>query len=442
MKRLLLLFNLLSLLLYAKDVDLTPQMSLQPHSLSQEQWFYDVKAPTSCSIKNQNDYVYKALHDSYLWREGVPFLDSTDIYSSPEELLSSLKNQNDFFSHIVDLKKANGFFGNGKFYNFGFVPFLIQLKTGKEALAVVFVYPNSPAQKAGLKRGDIITKIDNIRTSASNLKRIKKRLKTHKKITFTFWDDGKRYKKRVVKYSYAVHTISHVKIYHIENKKVGYMVLSDFISSERDEIDRLFGKFKLAKVDELIIDLRYNGGGDTIIADHLASLIGGTNLSNKVSTNYLFNAKYSNLNYTSYFDDFNRNQLNLNRLIVITSKRTCSASEQLIKNLRASGNNMEVIQIGQQTCGKPYAYNSLGLFCNKALFLINTKAQNSDNEMISPNGIYPTCVVEDNIYKNFGDRSENSLKEALYYVINNQCSAQMIENSYRVLDTNSNYFEE
>lgn len=436
MKRLLLLLNFFSILLYSTDIKPTPQMSLQPHSLSQEQWFYNVKAPTSCSIKNQNDYVYKALHDSYLWRESVPFLDSTDIYDSPEELLSSLKNENDFFSNIIDLKKANGFFGNGKFYNFGFIPFLIQLKNGKEALAVVFVYPNSPAQKAGLKRGDIITKIDNLRTSASNLKRIKRKLKKDKRITFTFWTKGKRYKKRIIKYAYSVHTISNVKIYHIKNKKVGYMVLSDFISSERDEIDHLFGKFKSAKVDELIIDLRYNGGGDTTIADHIASLIGGTNLSNKVSTNYIFTPKYSNLNYTSYFEDFNRNQLNLNRLIVITSERTCSASEQLIKNLRASSNNMEVIQIGQQTCGKPYAYNSVGLFCNKALFLLNTKAQNSDNEMISRNGLSPTCLVADNIYKNFGDREENSLKEALHYVINNQCSTQIIKNSYMVLDTN------
>ena len=86
---------------------------------------------------------------------------------------------------------------------------------------------------------------------------------------------------------------------------------------------------------------------------------------------------------------------------------------------------MEVIQIGQQTCGKPYAYNSVGIFCNKALFLINTKAQNSDNEMISQNGLSPTCLVADNIYKNFGDQEENSLKEALNYVVNNQCSAQI-----------------
>jgi len=435
LKRLLLLMNILSLLLYSTE------MSIKPHFLSQKPSFYAVKAPKSCSVKNQKDYVYKALHDSYLWRDETLFLDSTDRYSSPEELLSALKNQNDFFSHIIDFKKANGFFGNGRFYNFGFIPFLVELKSGKEALAVGFVYPNSPAQNAGLKRGDIITKIDKTRTTALNLKRIQKKLQNDKRVTFTFWDKGKRHKKRVIKYGYGVHTISNVKIFHIKNKKVGYMVLSDFIPSQKDEIDRLFGKFKSAKVDELIVDLRYNGGGDTTTADHLASLIGGTNLSNKVSTNYLFNAKYSNLNYTSYFEDYNKNQLNLNRLIVITSKRTCSASEQLIKNLKASGNNMEIIQVGQQTCGKPYAYNSLGIFCNKALFLINTKAQNSDNEMISPNGLYPTCQVSDNIYKSLGDKEENSLKEALYYIVNNQCSAQITENSYRVIDVKSNYFD-
>ncbi|HIC77950.1 MAG TPA: hypothetical protein EYP02_02090, partial [Sulfurovum sp.] len=148
----------------------------------------------------------------------------------------------------------------------------------------------------------------------------------------------------------------------------------------------------------------------------------GAYINNKVSTHYLFNSKYSYLNYTTRFNEFSHNQLNLNRLFVITSKRTCSASEQLILNLRASTNQMEVIQIGQETCGKPYAYNSIGLFCNKALFLINTKAHNSDHQMIEADGLYPTCRVEDNIYKAFGDREESSLKEALYYINHNRCS--------------------
>ena len=381
------------------------------------------------------------MHDSYLWREGVPTLDSTDHYSSPEELLTMLKDENDLFSHIVNLKKVNRFFGLGRYNNFGFIPFLIQLQSGKEALGVVFVYPNSPAQKAGIKRGDIITKVDNISTQSSNLDRIKKKLKKQKKLTFTFWKKGKRYKKRIIKYDYAVHTISNVKIYHIENKKIGYMVFSDFIPSKEEEIDHIFEKFKSAQIDDLILDLRYNGGGDMNVARHLASLIGGAYVNNRVFTHYLFNSKYSYLNYTSNFKEFSHNQLNLNRLFVITSKRTCSASEQLILNLRASENQMEVIQVGQETCGKPYAYNSIGLFCDKALFLINTKAQNSDHQMISPNGLYPTCVVEDNIYKAFGDKEESSLKEALYYITHNRCSSQSDSNGYEIVDFISNFFD-
>lgn len=390
--------------------------------VSNEEHFYDVKAPSSCSIKQQNQYVYDALHDSYLWSDSVANLDSTSQYSSPEKLLKMLKDEKDLFSHIVDLKKVNRFFGLGRYNNFGFIPFTIQLKSGKEAMAVVFVYPNSPAQIAGIKRGDIITKVGNLSTTSSNLERIKKRLKNKKRLTFTFWKKGKRYKKKIVKYDYAVHTISHVKIYHIKNKKIGYMVFSDFIPSKEEEIDRIFKQFKSAQVDELILDLRYNGGGDMNVAKHLSSLIGGAYINNKVSTHYLFNSKYSYLNYTTRFNEFSHNQLNLNRLFVITSKRTCSASEQLILNLRASNNQMEVIQIGQETCGKPYAYNSIGLFCNKALFLINTKAHNSDHQMIEADGLYPTCRVEDNIYKAFGDREESSLKEALYYINHNRCS--------------------
>lgn len=416
-----------------------PQEKTEP--MSNEDHFYAVKAPSSCSIKKQNQYVYEALHDSYLWRDNVANLSSLAQYSSPQKLLKSLKDENDLFSHIVDLKKVNRFFGLGRYNNFGFIPFIIQLKNGKEAMGVVFVYPNSPAQRAGIKRGDIITKVDNISTQASNLEQIKDRLKNRKQLTFTFWKKGKRYKRKIIKYDYAVHTISHVKIYHILNKKVGYMVFSDFIPSKEGEIDRIFKQFKSAQVDELILDLRYNGGGDMNVAKHLSSLIGGAYINNKVSTHYLFNSKYSHLNYTTHFKEFSHNQLNLNRLFVITSKRTCSASEQLILNLRASNNQMEVIQIGQETCGKPYAYNSIGLFCDKALFLINTKAQNSDYEMIGANGLHPTCVVEDNIHKAFGDKEESSLKEALYYITHDRCSPQSQSNDYEIVDFISNYFD-
>ncbi len=450
MKKLLWVSILLSIFFSAcADVQerqylIAPQFSIpqeKSEPMSNENHFYSVKAPSSCRIKNQNQYVYNAMHDSYLWHEGVPVLDSTDHYSSPEELLTMLKDEDDLFSHIVDLKKVNRFFGLGRYNNFGFIPFLIQLKSGKEALGVVFVYPNSPAQKAGIKRGDIITKVENISTQSSNLKRIKKKLKKENKLTFTFWKKGKRYKKRIIKYDYAVHTISNVKIYHIENKKIGYMVFSDFIPSKEEEIDHIFEKFKSAQIDDLILDLRYNGGGDMNVARHLSSLIGGAYVNNRVFTHYLFNSKYSHLNYTTNFKEFSHNQLNLNRLFVITSKRTCSASEQLILNLRASENQMEVIQVGQETCGKPYAYNSIGLFCDKALFLINTKAQNSDHQMISPNGLYPTCVVEDNIYKAFGDREESSLKEALYYITHNRCSSQSESGNYEIVDFISNFFD-
>jgi C-terminal processing protease CtpA/Prc len=450
LKKLLLVSILLSIFFSAcADVQerqslIAPQFSLpqeKEEPLSNENHFYAVKAPSSCSIKNQNQYLYEAMHDSYLWSNSVPILDSIDHYSSPEELLKMIRDENDLFSHIVDLKKVNRFFGLGRYNNFGFIPFLIQLKNGKEALGVVFVYPNSPAQRAGMKRGDIITQVDNISTQASNLERIKKKLKKQKQLTFTFWKKRKRYKKRIIKYDYAVHTISHVKIYHIEDKKIGYMVFSDFIPSKEEEIDRIFKQFKSAQIDDLILDLRYNGGGDMNVARHLSSLIGGAYVNNRIFTHYLFNSKYAHLNYTTHFKEFGHNQLNLNRLFIITSKRTCSASEQLILNLRASDNQIEVIQIGQETCGKPYAYNSIGLFCDKALFLINTKAQNSDHEMISSNGLYPTCVVEDNIHKAFGDREESSLKEALYYITHNRCSSQSNNRGHEIVDFIGNFFD-
>ena len=404
------------------------------------QQFFSVKTPTGCSIKEQNKFVYDVLHDSYLWSDKLTNNEELiSSYDSPRELLQSLKYDDDHFSHIMDLPKANSFFGEGKYNNFGFVPFLFEHEDNQWGLLIGFVYPGSPSENAGVKRGDIILKVDDTLIDKENIETIYNILQKKQRINITLSRKDKQYTKIMSKYRYTVRTVTSSHIFHEEGKKVGYMVLSDFIAMSKYEIDSVFRRLKNSNISEFILDLRYNGGGDVKIANHLASLIGGDNIANKVSEYTFFNQKYSNLNKTTTFESYNDNQLNLKRVFVITSNRTCSASERVIHNLKASHTGIEVIQIGKKTCGKPYAYDGVGVFCNKALFSINTESTNEDKLGRYVDGLNPTCEVDDDMFRPLGDKEESSLKEAISYINNGKCSTSNSSSGNKIIDFITEY---
>ncbi len=279
-------------------------------------------------------------------------------------------------------------------------------------LTVTYIYPNSPADTLGVKRGDMIKLVNNKSITRESINEIVEILTNQETVNFTFLNqDNSTFIRSISKKSYAIKTILYNNIFTNtqQNKKIGYMVFQDFIEN--------------ANVNELILDLRYNGGGAISVANHLSSLIGGTNVSENVFNYVKFNDRYSKYNETSYFESFNTNALNLNRIFVITTPSTCSSSELVISSLRASANNVEVIQIGDTTCGKPYGFAGSGRFCDQALFAINIESQNGDGIGNYVNGLTPTCRADDNYHRAFGDTSENSLSQALNYISTGQCSS-------------------
>jgi C-terminal processing protease CtpA/Prc len=388
-----------------------------------QQHYFATKVPKNCSIYEQNRFVYNVLHDAYLWSDETPHDPSLiKRYRSPESLLYALRNSEDRYSYIEPLQSADDFFLKGRFNNFGFIPFLTTLKDQRSAFIVGYVYPDSPAYYAGLRRGAIITEIDHILVTPNNLHHIDQLLKEKRGVDFVFWRDHQRYQKRVKKYTYNVKTISKPHIYQLGDRRVGYLVLSDFMSSKIGELRGYFAMLKRKNIDELILDLRYNGGGDVAMANYIASAIAGEALANRIAEYTHYNEKYSQFNSTLFFRDLPPERVfNLKRIFLLTTKETCSASERLIHNLKAYPQEIEVVQIGQKTCGKPYGFYGAAIFCNKVLLAINTIAQNSNQEEIDIEGITPTCVVEENFMQPLGDKNENYLKEALYYINSGHC---------------------
>ena len=393
---------------------------------------FEVNAPSDCDLDAQKKFIYDVLHDSYFWADDVPYLEYwSDSYKDSESILSALKDDRDKFSFIADAEDVEGYFEDGKNNNFGFDFLIGSFGNGLEYWVVNYVYPNSPADKAGIKRSDIIVGINDNDIRTANRGELidlfydEDQLVLH----FIYGDD-----RRIIlqKSTYDIDTILHRDVVFNQDKsaKIGYFVFQDFIGKATHDLDNLFGFLKRNNISELILDLRYNRGGYMYVATHLASLIGGRSVSNKIFAKSVFNSKYQGYDYNDLFEEESKNSLNLERVFIITTESTCSASEAVINGLKASENGIEVIQIGDTTCGKPHGFYGLP-FCDKYLFAINFEVQNSDGYGNYLDGLSPTCRAYDDINYQFGDIRENSLAEALYYIDNGHCSSssRSLENS-------------
>ncbi len=370
-----------------------------------------------CPVSEKNQIVYEIMKDMYLWYDQIPDV-NPEAYNSPEELLEDLKYELDKWSFIMTQEEFNRYYEEGKYPGMGFSAAF----DDEGRLWVEYVEANSPADIAGMKRTDEILQINGINISAfADL--------------YALWDE-------IYRYDYAQITINAsngsvstlpplywnwvtIKTVFYSNvittdggTKVGYMVFNGFIEPSINELDSVFSNFKSENIDELILDLRYNGGGSLDVAAYLASLISCPATDNDIFLNLIFNDKYPDY-YPFYFTD-STNALGLSRVFVITTESTCSASEAVIDGLAPS---IEVVVIGSATCGKPVGMMSYEI-CDIVLVPITFWTTNSDG--ISPyfDGISPDCPAEDDLTKAFGDETENSLATAIYYIDNyGSCSS-------------------
>ncbi len=388
--------------------------------------FGEVQPPKICSIKNKKQFVYDLFHDSYLWANITKEVDFEDNSTYPDEevLLNDLRYEKDHFSFIMKKKDYDNFFEAGKNIGFGFEFAFTGDTTSIESIIVLLVYPDSPAAKIGLKRSDEILTIDG--KSADEIYHddtlldhyfYDKNLSVSIKVRHS---DSSAEELNITKKEFDFKTVIVDKVLNIEQKKIGYLLFQSFVGTSQQELDDAFNHFHQEGIDELVLDLRYNGGGYVYIANHLASLIGGYKTAGKVFQNQLFNAKYSNYNDTVYFEQEAPQSLALDRVFILTTNNSCSASELVINGLRALVTGIDVVQIGEATCGKPYGMIG-GAYCDKYILPVQMKSTNGDNVGDYVDGLTPACSAKDDVFDDFTDQKETLFAQALYYIKNDHC---------------------
>ena len=203
--------------------------------------------------------------------------------------------------------------------------------------------------------------------------------------------------------------------------KVGYILFNDHIATSEAALIAAVTTLKAAGVNDLVLDIRYNGGGFLYIASELARMIGGSTIVAGATFEKLnFNDKHPEktnnpANTVPFYTTASNGQalptLDLSRVFMITSPGTCSASESIINGLSPF---IQLIRIGGTTCGKPYGFIQTNN-CGKAYFAIQFQGVNSLGFGDYTTGFTPTCVVPDDFSHALGDVNEGRLAAAIAY---------------------------
>ena len=381
---------------------------------------YAQAPPANCSTTSQVLWVRDQLNTFYFWNRFLPANVNAATYTSPEAYLEAVRYRpiDNSYSYITSAAANDAFFSDSQFIGFGFR----QLTTNTD-IRVLQVYDDSPALEAGLARGDVITHVNGRSVSQmvanGTIGNAFGATEIGVEATIDFEkQSGERRQARMVKRLVTIPTVSHTRVVEIDGRRVGYLVFANFVQPSTAALNEAFATFKAANVTELVLDVRYNGGGLVDVAVHLAGLIGGSRTAGQVLLNYVHNDVVGPiLNKTTRFPTVEQS-LNLQRLFVVTTGSSASASELIINSLRPY---MNVIVVGETTYGKPVGQYGMR-FCEKILAPVAFSIRNANNEGDFFDGIAPTCPAGDDYLHELGDPAEASYAEALNYIRTGSCS--------------------
>lgn len=378
----------------------------------------------TCSVPDQNAVFFNFLQNTYLWYDELPASIDPLAYNSVDDMLNAVRVEEDRFSGFQAKQAFDDFFENATFVGFGFSS---DQSSNPNAYIVRYVFDDSAAQQAGLGRGDQLTNINGFsipEISAQGLSNEDVFGPSEEgftiDITFTK-PDGTVIDTQMSKIAVSTNTVFATQVFSSNVGQVGYLSFQNgFIEPSNAELDTSFTQLANEEVSELILDLRYNGGGRVSVAGNLASYVVGLPAVGELFTTLEYNDKNTDRNSSVRFTD-KINALDLTRVVVLTTANTCSASELIINGLAP---HMEVVTIGSNTCGKPVGQNP-DEYCDVVLSAINFRTVNSLGQGDYFDGLSPTCSIEDEIVADWGSTDDPIFAEALSYLNTGNCSPIM-----------------
>ena len=373
----------------------------------------------ACSPTAKNVFVRDTMADIYLWYQQLPRLDPAR-YDSPEEYLEAVRYKalDSSFSYVADRAETEALFSSSQYGGFGFATSF----GPADELRISEVYPGSPAADGGLERGDQIVEIngrsvaDWLRTGEFGNAYGPREVGVRGELVVV--RAGAQRRVSMVKRVVVIPTVSHTTVFDVGGRRVGYVFFRNFVEPSFEALAEAFATLSAARANEVVLDLRYNGGGLVDVAQYLGSLLGGSRTAGQVFAVYSHNDRNTFRNETLRFDT-QPGALTLDRLVVITTQASASASELVINALRPF---MPVVIVGDRTYGKPVGQYAIP-FCDKILAPVSFQLRNANGEGDFFDGLAASCVAPDDLEHSIGDPMEGSLREAFAVISTGGCSA-------------------
>ena len=416
----------------------------------------------SGSILLENHWLRSWSNETYLWYNEITDVDP-GTYNNAQDYFDILKtdaitasgNPRDQFHFFRDTAEYEALVSSGASSGYGARLALISTSVPRE-IKIAYVEAGTPASSApaNLMRGTEIIQVDGANVVDGDAATLNAGLfpandgETH---TFTVQDVGSTTTRTFDMVSQTVTTlpVNVATTLDTPSGKVGYLHFTTFgtRSAEEAVVDAMTD-FQSEGIDELVLDLRYNGGGFLDIAAEIGYMIAGSaQTAGKTFDNLVFNDKNPTTNpvtgevlaptpFHSTTQGFSLTEgqalpaLNLNRVFILSTARTCSASEAVINGLR--GADVEVILIGTSTCGKPYGFYATDN-CGTTYFTIQFRGENNKGFGDYADGFSPAdatanvgeaipgCEIGDDFSQTLGNQNEAQFSAALTYMETGAC---------------------
>ena len=415
-------------------------------------------ANRTASLDIEKRWVRSYMDEAYLWFSEVPNVDPTlQQFSNTANVPLSLAayfdalltpavtpsgKLKDEFSFTYPTAEWNALSQGGTAAGYG-IEWVLGSPTPPRNLRIAYVDPGTPAASASLTRGLAVESINGVsmddNTPAGIATLNEGAFSPRPGIAYTFVFRDLANTTRSVTLTAGTVTkvpVQNAQVLTIGGAKVGYLTFTDHIVPAEGQLVAAFATFQQQGVSDLVLDLRYNGGGFIYIASQVGYMIAGSaRTAGRVFEKLRFNSKRTADNndpdntfpffgITSGFANSGTSanqplpQLNLARVFVLTSGDACSASESIINALR--GIDVAVHLIGSTTCGKPFGFTAKDN-CGVSYFPIEFQGTNDKGFGDFADGFAPTCAVADDFSKPLGDPTESMFAVALAYRATGAC---------------------
>lgn len=389
-----------------------------------------LRAVTTASVSTRQRLLTH-MEDRYLWYRDLPSVDITrEKYADLRNLLDDLKKTpEDRFSVLVNAASQEQRIDQGITGSYG-LRFSRRENTDIDStetldLRIAGVEDFGSVGLAGIQRGDRVIgaegqSIDELGYDGFRDLFSEPGLGVERRLQIRH-PDGSEQSYTITRTEHALNPVRKQTIFtHPDTgRRVGYVLVEEFIRLTSEQLENYRQDYANLGLDDLIVDLRYNGGGLVAASRDLASSIYGQGQSGDVYTELQRNDKHLSDNYSFLFRQYDNAFNSLDRVFILTTESTCSASEEVINGLKPF---MEVVTIGAVTCGKPYASRSYNLIPELVnVNVLDSRSVNALGEGDFYEGLSPTCEAIDDPTLPFSDPRESLVSVALYYAENDQC---------------------